>query len=90
MNQTTYDSLAFALAAAVLLSMGLLMHGRSDAHPAGARGNDSPADPDLQVMQVTGALVAPEAEPEPPPRQRSALSMPYFSFAQMLRPRSYP
>ncbi|WP_454830611.1 hypothetical protein [Pseudoxanthomonas wuyuanensis] len=85
MNQKLNYSLSATGAGLALLAMGLLNEGTRPGLLPDAGVND-PLSGALEAE-----LLTPEAElsGKPKPRRtRASLSMPYFSFAQSLRPRS--
>lgn len=85
MNQKLNYSLSATGAGLALLAMGLLNEGNRPSLLSGAT-DTGPLSGALEAE-----LLTPEGEPagKPKPRHaRASLSMPYFSFAQSLRPRS--
>ncbi|HEY0333474.1 MAG TPA: hypothetical protein VGC74_07160 [Stenotrophomonas sp.] len=84
MNSKSFTrSLPFTLllTGSVLLSAGWL-------GTASGRTTDTGADYGVSEADEENAATTPEQAPRPVRRARSSLSMPYFSFAQALRPRS--
>jgi len=84
---TTLSSLSISTA---LLAVGLMANGEANRLPDHANdtlGNDSPLVESIETgaVQATDEVVAPVERKHR--RSRSSLSMPYFSFAQSLRPR---
>lgn len=83
MTQTTHNGLTLALAAALLLGVGILARGQ-EASQAAQLGLQAEAVGG-EALQKAEDLIEPSKDDKP---RRRALSMPYFSFAQLLRPRS--
>lgn len=85
MNHKLFTALSSLSISSALLAMGLMANGEASRLP-GSIG-DSP----LVESVETGAVQATEQVVTPVERKhrrgRSSLSMPYFSFAQSLRPR---
>jgi hypothetical protein len=85
MNQKLHYAMSATGAGLALLAMGLLNEGTRPALRTGA------ADASALSGALEAELLTPEGESAGKPKQRRArasLSMPYFSFAQSLRPRS--
>lgn len=83
MNRMRHHSAKALTAASALLLLGWF------SIPAGDRGSDT-ATGAFEGPQDAGVTKAGTADgaPTPPRRLHSSLSMPYFSFAQSLNPRS--
>jgi hypothetical protein len=85
MNHKLFTALSSLSISSALLAVGLMADGQANRLPDPA--NDSP----LVESVETGAVRATEEVAVPVERKhrrgRSSLSMPYFSFAQSLRPR---
>jgi hypothetical protein len=81
MENTTLNSTTVALAAATLLTLGLLVQGKPERGDGLSPARAAEAD----ILGKAEDLVDPA---RPHTRKRGSLSMPYFSFAQMLRSRS--
>lgn len=81
MQNTTLNSSTVALAAATLLTLGLLVQGKPERGDGASPIRATEAD----ILEKAEDLVDPARTPT---RKRGSLSMPYFSFAQMLRSRS--
>ncbi|MET0288739.1 MAG: hypothetical protein ABW178_03855 [Pseudoxanthomonas sp.] len=83
MENTTLNSTTVALAAATLLTLGLLAQGKPE------NGSETGSLPvratEAEILEKAEDLVDPARAHS---RKRGSLSMPYFSFAQMLRSRS--
>ncbi len=84
---TTLSSLSISSA---LLAVGLMANGPASGTPDHANDNqadDSPLVESIETgaAQTTGEVAAPVERKRR--RSHSSLSMPYFSFAQSLRPR---
>jgi hypothetical protein len=83
MNRMRHHSAKALTAASALLLLGWF------SIPAGDRGSET-ATGAFESPQDAGVIQAGNADgaPTPPRRLHSSLSMPYFSFAQSLNPRS--
>lgn len=85
MNHRLFTALSSLSISSALLAVGLMADGQASRLPASI--SDSP----LLESVETGAVQATEEVAPPVERKhrrgRSSLSMPYFSFAQSLRPR---
>lgn len=85
MNHKLFTALSSLSISSALLAVGLMANGEA------ARLPDSIGDSPLVESVETGAVQATEEVVAPVERKhhrgRSSLSMPYFSFAQSLRPR---
>ena len=85
MNHKLFTALSSLSISSALLAVGLMANGDATGLPVPA--NDSPLVESIE----TGATEATEQVAIPVERKhrrgRSSLSMPYFSFAQSLRPR---
>ena len=87
MNQKLHYAMSATGAGLALLAMGLLNEGTRPGLRTGA------ADASALSGALEAELLTPEGDsaskPKPKARRaRASLSMPYFSFAQSLRPRS--
>ena len=85
MNHKLFTTLSSLSISSALLAVGLMANGEANRLPAAV-------DDSLLVESIeTGAVQATEEVVTPVERKhrrgRSSLSMPYFSFAQSLRPR---
>ena len=85
MNHKLFTTLSSLSISSALLAVGLLTNGEATGLPGTA--NDSPLVESIETgaVQATEDVVAPVERKHR--RSRSSLSMPYFSFAQSLRPR---
>lgn len=85
MNHKLFTALSSLSISSALLAVGLMANGKASRLP------DSASDSPLVESVETGAVQATEEVVAPVERKhrrgRSSLSMPYFSFAQSLRPR---
>lgn len=85
MNHKLFTTLSSLSISSALLAVGLMANGEASRLPGSV--SDSP----LVESVETGAVQATEEVVTPVERKhrrgRSSLSMPYFSFAQSLRPR---
>lgn len=85
MNHKLFTTLSSLSISSALLAVGLMANGEATRLPGSV--SDSP----LVESVETGAVQATEQVVPPVERKhrrgRSSLSMPYFSFAQSLRPR---
>ncbi len=85
MNHKLFTTLSGLSVTSTLLVIGMMTPGQAARPPAAT--NDSPMartlDPDAAIG--TGDVAAPIERKQR--RHRTSLSMPYFSFAQSLRPR---
>lgn len=86
MNHNLFTTLSALTITSALLIVGLL----AASQPARLSGAGSGA-PLIEALENTDAVEAAGEAAAPAPRKkrvkRAALSMPYFSFAQSLRPR---
>ena len=86
MNHNLYTTLLSLAISGALLIVGAMAVGQAPRLPA-------PIDDNLQLKDVENGAAAAAAEARTPDerkqrrRNRASLSMPYFSFAQSLRPR---
>ncbi|MET0580457.1 MAG: hypothetical protein ABWX88_10180 [Pseudoxanthomonas sp.] len=85
MNHKLFTTLSSLTITSALLGVGLMANGESTRLSGTA--DDSPLVESLETgaLQATEEVVAPVERKHR--RGRSSLSMPYFSFAQSLRPR---
>lgn len=85
MNHKLFTTLSSLSISSALLAVGLMANGEATRLPGTA--NDSPLVESIETgaVQATEEVVAPVERKHR--RSRSSLSMPYFSFAQSLRPR---
>ena len=85
MNHKLFTTLSSLSISSALLAIGLMANGEATGLPGHA--NDSPLVESIETgaVQATEEVVAPVERKHR--RSRSSLSMPYFSFAQSLRPR---
>ena len=85
MNHKLFTTLSSLSISSALLAVGLMANGEATGLPSTA--NDSPLVESIETgaVQATEEMVAPVERKHR--RSRSSLSMPYFSFAQSLRPR---
>jgi hypothetical protein len=84
MNHKLFTTLSSLSISSALLAVGLMANGEATSL---AGPVDSPLVESIEVgaVQATEEVVAPVKRKQR--RGRSSLSMPYFSFAQSLRPR---
>lgn len=90
MNHKLFTTLSSLSISTALLAVGLMANGEATGLPGHANdnlANDSPLVESIETgaAQATEEVVAPVERKHR--RSRSSLSMPYFSFAQSLRPR---
>ena len=87
MNHKLFTTLSSLSISSALLAVGLMANGEAAGLPDHANDNDSPLVESIGTgaVQATEEVVAPVERKHR--RSRSSLSMPYFSFAQSLRPR---
>lgn len=90
MNHKLFTTLSSLSISSALLAVGLMANGEATGLPNRADdnlANDSPLVESIETgaVQATEEVVAPVERKHR--RSRSSLSMPYFSFAQSLRPR---
>ena len=85
MNHKLFTTLSSLSISSALLAVGLMANGEASRLPGSV--SDSPLVESVETgaVQATEEVVAPVERKHR--RGRSSLSMPYFSFAQSLRPR---
>jgi hypothetical protein len=85
MNHKLFTALSSLSISSALLAVGLMANGEASRLPGSV--SDSPLVESVETgaVQATEEVVAPVERKHR--RGRSSLSMPYFSFAQSLRPR---
>ena len=85
MNHKLFTTLSGLSVTSALLVIGMMASGQATRPPVDI--NDSPLTRaiDSDAMTGTGEVAAPIKRKQR--RHRTSLSMPYFSFAQSLRPR---
>jgi hypothetical protein len=85
MNHKLFTALSSLSISSALLAVGLMANGQAARLPEPV--SDSPLVESVEdgAVQATEEVVAPVERKHR--RGRSSLSMPYFSFAQSLRPR---
>ena len=90
MNHKLFTTLSSLSISSALLAIGLMANGEATGLPGHANDNLATDSPLVESIE-TGAVQASEEVVAPVERKRrrsrSSLSMPYFSFAQSLRPR---
>jgi hypothetical protein len=90
MNHKLFTTLSSLTISTALLAVGLMAGGQANGLPSIANNGEAKDSPLVESIE-TGALQATEEVVIPVERKhrrgRSSLSMPYFSFAQSLRPR---
>lgn len=86
MNHKLFTTLSSLSISSALLAVGLMANGEANRLPGSV--SDSPLVESVEAgaVQATEEVVTP-VERKHRRRGRSSLSMPYFSFAQSLRPR---
>ena len=85
MNHKLFTTLSSLSISSALLAVGLMANGEASRLPGSV--SDSPLVESVEAgaVQATEEVVTPVERKHR--RGRSSLSMPYFSFAQSLRPR---
>lgn len=83
MKDPLFNMLSGLAVLGILLAAGLLTAGTSDRSQAQAGQPVLVEAAEGAAVEVAEAVLAPQRKPR---RVRASLSMPYFSFAQSLRP----
>lgn len=85
MNHKLFTALSSLSISSALLAVGLMANGEAARLPAPVSDGPLVESVENGAVQATEEVVAPVERKHR--RGRSSLSMPYFSFAQSLRPR---
>lgn len=85
MNHKLFTTLSSLSISSALLAVGLMANGEATRLPGSVSGSPLVESVETGAVQATEEVVAPVERKHR--RGRSSLSMPYFSFAQSLRPR---
>lgn len=85
MNHKLFTTLSSLSISSALLAVGLMADGQATRLPDPVNGSPLVESVETGAVQATEEVVSPVERKHR--RGRSSLSMPYFSFAQSLRPR---
>jgi hypothetical protein len=85
MNHKLFTTLSGLSVTSALLVISMMAPGEATRSPAGMSDDPLARAIDARVVADDGEVVAPVERKQR--RRHAALSMPYFSFAQSLRPR---